>query len=113
MGALFNPSTLDDDDFCRFVSIEDPFDQDDWESYTAIQEKMGDKIQIVLPLRRLFIPPNVYLISSSLATSTQEQLFSAQAAVGACGTVYQTTTTSNVYEIPSYTMQKKNAISYI
>ena len=30
-----------------FVSIEDPFDQDDWESYTAIQEKMGDKIQIV------------------------------------------------------------------
>merc|ERR1712216_188095 len=30
-----------------FVSIEDPSDQDDWESYTAIQEKMGDKIQIV------------------------------------------------------------------
>merc|ERR1712072_1311512 len=30
-----------------FVSIEDPFDQDDWEAYTAIQEKMGDKIQIV------------------------------------------------------------------
>merc|ERR1712216_947753 len=24
-----------------FVSIEDPSDQDDWESYTAIQEKMG------------------------------------------------------------------------
>merc|ERR1719395_181026 len=30
-----------------FVSIEDPFDQDDWEAYTAIQEKMGEKIQIV------------------------------------------------------------------
>merc|ERR1711985_85729 len=30
-----------------FVSIEDPFDQDDWESYTAIQEKIGEKIQIV------------------------------------------------------------------
>merc|ERR1712010_425357 len=30
-----------------FVSIEDPFDQDDWEAYSAIQEKMGDKIQIV------------------------------------------------------------------
>ena len=47
MGALFSPSTLDDDDFCRFVSIEDPFDQDDWESYTAFQEKIGEKIQIV------------------------------------------------------------------
>merc|ERR1719498_2201756 len=30
-----------------FVSIEDPFDQDDWESYTAFQEKIGEKIQIV------------------------------------------------------------------
>merc|ERR1712196_215523 len=30
-----------------FVSIEDPFDQDDWESYAAIQEKIGEKIQIV------------------------------------------------------------------
>merc|ERR1712093_784880 len=30
-----------------FVSIEDPFDQDDWESYSAFQEKIGEKIQIV------------------------------------------------------------------
>jgi enolase len=30
-----------------FVSIEDPFDQDDWESYTLMQERLGDKIQIV------------------------------------------------------------------
>merc|ERR1712118_407643 len=30
-----------------FVSIEDPFDQDDWESYTEFQEKIGEKIQIV------------------------------------------------------------------
>ncbi|CAI2368962.1 unnamed protein product [Moneuplotes crassus] len=29
------------------VSIEDPFDQDDFEAYTRMQEKMGDKIQIV------------------------------------------------------------------
>merc|ERR1719335_1015036 len=30
-----------------FVSIEDPFDQDDWDSYAAFQEKIGEKIQIV------------------------------------------------------------------
>jgi len=30
-----------------FVSIEDPFDQDDWEAYSAFQEKIGEKIQIV------------------------------------------------------------------
>merc|ERR1712078_537743 len=30
-----------------FVSIEDPFDQDDWEAYSAFQEKIGEKIQLV------------------------------------------------------------------
>merc|ERR1712205_213443 len=30
-----------------FVSIEDPFDQDDWEAYSAFQAKIGEKIQIV------------------------------------------------------------------
>merc|ERR1712216_977503 len=30
-----------------FVSIEDPFDQDDWESYTKFQETVGDSQQIV------------------------------------------------------------------
>merc|ERR1711904_49843 len=30
-----------------FVSIEDPFDQDDWEASSAFQEKIGEKIQIV------------------------------------------------------------------
>merc|ERR1712100_521796 len=30
-----------------FVSIEDPFDEDDWEAYSAFQEKIGEKIQIV------------------------------------------------------------------
>ena len=29
------------------VSIEDPFDQEDWESWTAFNEKVGDKVQIV------------------------------------------------------------------
>ena len=29
------------------VSIEDPFDQDDWENYSAFQAAMGNKIQIV------------------------------------------------------------------
>jgi len=29
------------------LSIEDPFDQDDWEAYTAIMKEMGDKVQIV------------------------------------------------------------------
>jgi len=29
------------------VSIEDPFDQDDWEAYQKLFKKMGDKIQIV------------------------------------------------------------------
>jgi len=29
------------------VSIEDPFDQDDWESYKKFQHEMGSKIQIV------------------------------------------------------------------
>jgi len=30
-----------------FVSIEDPFDQDDWDAYTAFQKEMGDSMQIV------------------------------------------------------------------
>jgi enolase len=30
-----------------FVSIEDPFDQDDWESYTKFQAQIGDSMQIV------------------------------------------------------------------
>jgi enolase len=30
-----------------FVSIEDPFDQDDWESYSKFQEKIGESCQIV------------------------------------------------------------------
>jgi enolase len=29
------------------VSIEDPFDQDDWEHYSKFTEKIGDKVQIV------------------------------------------------------------------
>jgi len=29
------------------VSIEDPFDQDDWEAYTKFTAKVGDKIQVV------------------------------------------------------------------
>merc|ERR1712113_114549 len=29
------------------ISIEDPFDQDDWESYSKMQAAIGDKIQIV------------------------------------------------------------------
>jgi enolase len=30
-----------------FVSIEDPFDQDDWEAYTKFQAECGDSMQIV------------------------------------------------------------------
>mmetsp|Transcript_74648 Transcript_74648/g.165092 ORF Transcript_74648/g.165092 Transcript_74648/m.165092 type:complete len:708 (-) Transcript_74648:174-2297(-) len=30
-----------------FVSIEDPFDQDDWEAYTKFQAEIGDSCQIV------------------------------------------------------------------
>ena len=30
-----------------FVSIEDPFDQDDWEAYTAFMEAVGKDVQIV------------------------------------------------------------------
>lgn len=29
------------------ISIEDPFDQDDWEAYTAFQAAVGDSVQIV------------------------------------------------------------------
>ena len=29
------------------ISIEDPFDQDDWEAYTAFQEMVGSRVQIV------------------------------------------------------------------
>merc|ERR1719444_518739 len=29
------------------ISIEDPFDQDDWESYSLIQRTLGQKVQIV------------------------------------------------------------------
>jgi len=37
-------------DFCSkypLVSIEDPFDQDDWEFYTKMTSEIGEKIQIV------------------------------------------------------------------
>lgn len=30
-----------------FVSIEDPFDQDDWETYSKFQKEIGDSMQIV------------------------------------------------------------------
>merc|ERR1719487_2663786 len=30
-----------------FVSIEDPFDEDDWDTYAKFREKIGEKIQIV------------------------------------------------------------------
>merc|ERR1712232_653692 len=30
-----------------FVSIEDPFDQDDWEAYTAFTKQFGDAVQVV------------------------------------------------------------------
>jgi len=30
-----------------FVSIEDPFDQDDWDAYKAMMTEVGDKVQIV------------------------------------------------------------------
>ena len=29
------------------ISIEDPFDQDDWENYTAFTKAIGDKVQVV------------------------------------------------------------------
>ena len=29
------------------MSIEDPFDQDDWEHYSKFTEKIGEKVQIV------------------------------------------------------------------
>ena len=37
-------------EFCKeypMVSIEDPFDQDDWEGYAAMTKAVGDKVQIV------------------------------------------------------------------
>lgn len=36
--------------YCKeypIVSIEDPFDQDDWEAYTKLTSRIGDKVQIV------------------------------------------------------------------
>merc|ERR1712125_161060 len=30
-----------------FVSIEDPFDQDDWEAYTAFTKQFGEAVQVV------------------------------------------------------------------
>merc|ERR1712014_338399 len=30
-----------------FVSIEDPFDQDDWEAYSKFQAEVGEQVQIV------------------------------------------------------------------
>merc|ERR1719410_2056208 len=29
------------------ISIEDPFDQDDWEAYSKFQAEVGDSVQIV------------------------------------------------------------------
>jgi len=38
------------DSYCKkypIVSIEDPFDQDDWTGYTHMTSKLGEKVQIV------------------------------------------------------------------
>lgn len=38
------------DQYCKdypIVSIEDPFDQDDWTAYNKLTSKLGDKVQIV------------------------------------------------------------------
>lgn len=35
------------------VSIEDPFDQDDWESYTQLTSMIGDKVKIKLQTARI------------------------------------------------------------
>ena len=35
------------------ISIEDPFDQDDWENYTAFTKAIGDKVQVVGRLSHL------------------------------------------------------------
>ena len=37
-------------DLCEkypIISIEDPFDQDDWENYTAFTAAIGHKVQVV------------------------------------------------------------------
>ena len=37
-------------DLCNkypIISIEDPFDQDDWENYTIFTKAVGDKVQVV------------------------------------------------------------------
>ena len=36
-------------DLCArtIVSVEDPFDQDDWDNYTAFTKAIGDKVQVV------------------------------------------------------------------
>lgn len=31
----------------RIVSIEDPFDQDDWEHYSKLTTEIGERVQIV------------------------------------------------------------------
>merc|ERR1711976_788449 len=43
LGALFESFTKD----FPVISIEDPFDQDDWDSYTKMTANLGENVQIV------------------------------------------------------------------
>ena len=46
-GAALGELFADLADKYPIVSIEDPFDQDDWENYTAFTAAIGDKVQVV------------------------------------------------------------------
>ena len=37
------------------ISIEDPFDQEDWQAYTDFTQRIGDKIQVRVLFRRVFL----------------------------------------------------------
>lgn len=61
------------------LSIEDPFDQDDWAHYTKINEIMGDKVQIVGD-DLLVTNPKVHPFALPFSFSTKPSLGHAECA---------------------------------
>lgn len=62
------------------VSIEDPFDQDDWEHYTKLTSEIGEQVQIVGD-DLLVTNPKVSMDKLSLALSSYFAIFMRKALI--------------------------------
>ena len=63
MIVTFNCTHPREQDFASnydVVSIEDPFDQDDWSAYTSFTTSLGEKVQVRCTFSQLFTQASSY-----------------------------------------------------